>query len=169
MAKNKKPAKVEAKAKSKAKEAVKVVANERLVEAIRSSNEAMEEARTKLIGVATVIEEEQCTRAEVVASYMEANGVEKVTAESQASRVMKLVKDPDTLEALRSGAIDLKTARAATTKKQKNPSATKKAENAEKRYNRAITQLVESAKDMGADLQSVMLSVKAALKKAGLV
>lgn len=156
------------KVKEKTKEAQKVTANQNLVDAIRESKEANENARTKLIAVATIVEEEQCTNAEVIASYMEATGCELSTAKSQASRIMGLVKKPEVLEQLRTGDINLAAARAATVKKQANPSAAKKGENAEKRYNGALTKLIAAAKDLGTDLTSFINSVKAAAKKAGI-
>lgn len=145
-----------------------VVANTKLVEALRTFDRSKDETKSYLIDVATIVQEEQLTRAEVVASMIEARGVSKATAESQYSRMKKIFTDGETLEALRSGEIDLKTAREKSVKKQENPSATKKEENLEKRYAGALTKLLEAVKEMGTDLASFLASVKASAKKAGI-
>lgn len=158
-----------AKSKADAKETVKVVANPRLVAAIQAADTAAMQHKSCLITIATIASEEQLTRAEVVVSLMEARGVEKTTAESQYSRMKGLLSDPKILEGLRSGEIDLKTARAATKKEQKNPSAEKKKENVEKRFNNGIKTLIEAAKEGGMDRTSVLTAVKSACKKNGIV
>lgn len=145
-----------------------VVANTRLVAAIKLLEESKKQTQTYLVEVATIVQEEQLTRAEVVASLMEAKGIEKSSAESQYSRMKKLLNDPDLLEELKEGDIDLKTAREKSTTKQKNPSAKKKAESIEKRFAKALTTIVQCAKEGGMDRETVMNTVKTALKKNGI-
>lgn len=156
-------------AASKTAEKTQVASNPRLVAALKASDQAKMAFTGTLVAIATVTQEEQLTRAEVVASLMEARAVTKETAESQYSRMKKLLTDPELLEQLKNGEIDLKTARQNTTTKQKNPSAAKKKENIEKRFNKALATLIEAAKDGGMDKASLVNSVKSACKKAGIV
>lgn len=158
-----------AKASAATKEAVAVASNPRLVAAIRSSDEAKLAYKSSLIAVCTIVQEEQLTKAEVVASLMEGRGIEKVTAESQFSRMKGLLLNPEVLEDLKNGIIDLKTARTQTTKKQANPSAEKKKQNLEKRINTNLTALMAAFKEGGMDKASIILTVKAAIKKAGII
>lgn len=164
---DKKKLKKSAGAKAAAKAASKVTAHPRLVAAIRSSDNAMEQAKSLLVTVAEIVQQEDLTRPEVVASIMEARSVEKSTAESQYSRMKRLLTDPETLTALKEGKITLKAAREGTTKKQAAPNEKKKKENAEKKFAKAVSSLVETSKEIGMDFTSVIKAVKAALKKGG--
>ena len=163
--KDKKKKKAAASAKSEADS--HVVANARLVAEIRGFDAAREQAKSFLVGVATVCQEEQLSKAEIVASIVEARGCTEKTAKEQYSRMKKILTDPDALEELRSGEADLKTVRDRTTKKQENPSPKKKKENAEKRFATGISTLVNTAKEMGWDAATCLNTLKAALKKAG--
>lgn len=154
-------------AKAGAKAESTVVANPRLVAAIKSYQVAVEQTQSYLLDVATICQEEQLTKAEVVASIVEARGVKKETAEQQYSRMRKLLTDPDELEALRSGETDLKTLREKTKKTQKNPSTKKQAENREKRFAKAVSIIVNVAKEGGMDRETILNALKSALKKAG--
>lgn len=169
MSKKDKNKKSGAKASSSTKEITKVVANPRLVAAIKAADQAEMQHKSCLVTIATISQEEQLTRAEVVASLIEARGIEKTTAESQYSRMKGLLSDPKIMEGLRSGEITLKAARQATKKEQKAPSPEKKKENIEKRFSGAITSLITAAKEGGMDRTSVLNSVKSACKKAGVV
>lgn len=164
----KKNGKASASAASKVSEPSKVVANARLVAAIKGHTEALGQAKSYLVTMAEIIQNEQLTKAEVIASIMEARGIDKKTAGEQYSRSKKIFTDPDTLEQLKAGEIDLKTARQATAKKQENPSAAKKQANAEKNMAKAITTIVNIAKESGTDIATLLATVKAAAKKAGL-
>lgn len=156
-----------ASAKATAKAASKVTAHPRLVAAIRSSDNAMAQASSLLVTVAEIVQQEDLTRPEVVASIMEARGVEKSTAESQYSRMKRLLTDGEVLNDLRAGKISLKMAREGTVKKQTAPNAEKKKQNAEKKFTKAVSALVETSKEIGLDFTSVIKAVKAALKKGG--
>lgn len=164
----KKSASSKATAKSTSDATSHVTANPRLVEAIKLFEESKAQTKTYLVDLATIVQEEQLTRAEVVASLMEAKGIQKNSAESQYSRLKKLLNDPDTLEELREGEIDWKTAREKSQKTQKNPSAKKKAENLEKKFSKAVTTIVQCAKEGNMDRETVMQTVKVALKKNGI-
>lgn len=164
----KKKIKKSAGAKANAAAASKVTANARLVAAIRASDDALNKARSVLVVMAEICQSEDLTRPEVVASIMEARGVEKSTAESQYSRMKKLMTDPATLAALKDGSMSLTMARAASKKAQKSPSPEKKKANAEKKFAKALSTIVETAKETGMDYVSVLKAIKSALKKAGL-
>lgn len=155
-------------AKSKEDQVSKVTSHAELVATLKSVDEAKGQLKSYLIDAATIVQEEQLSRAEVVLSIMEARDVEKSTAESQYSRMKKLFTDPDTLEQLRNGEIDWNTARSRTTTPQNNKSAKVQKKNAEKAYAKAITTLVNSAKIQGIDLATLINTIKSAAKKGGL-
>lgn len=155
-----------ASAKAKATETSNVVANPKLVAAIKSFDAVRAQAKSYLITIAEIAQNEQCTKAEVVASIMEARGVEKSTAETQYSRYRELFTDPDALEAARDGEVDVKTLRQPKVK-QKNPSKKKQDENREKRFAKAVKDIVQCAKEGGQDKATVLNTISAALKNAG--
>lgn len=163
----KKNIKKSAGAKAAAKAASKVTANARLVAAIRAADDGMAKAKSLLVTMARIAQDEDLTRPEIVASLMEARGIEKSTAESQFSRMKKLMTDAETLKGLEEGTITLRAAREATTKKQSAPSPEKKKQQAEKKFARSISAIVETAKETGMDFASVIKAIKSALKKAG--
>lgn len=154
-------------ASAKAKAEVSAVANPRLVAAIKQLSASMIQTQSYLVDVATICQEEQLTKAEVILSLMEARGIKKETAESQYSRMRAILVDPDALEELRDGEADLKTIRDRTKKPQQNPSAKRQEENREKRYSKAISGIVAYAKESGTDRTTILNGVKSALKKAG--
>lgn len=165
--KNGKKGETSSSATAKAKAESTVVANPRLVAAIKQYETSREQTQTYLVDVATIVQQEQLTKAEVVASIVEARGVKKETAEQQYSRMRALLTDPDALEQLRSGETDLKTIREKTKKTQKNPSTKKAQENREKRFAKAVSTICNVAKEGGMDRETIMNALKAALKKAG--
>ena len=165
--KNKPETKAEAKA-DKAKAAATAVANPKVVAAIRADDAARTEAASKLATLLQVVQDTECTRAELVASYIEAKNCTPATAQSQASRIMGLLKDPEVSQKLISGEITLKTAREATKKQQANPNEAKKKENTQKRLNTALTGTITAAKELGIDRASLLSLVKEAAKKAGI-
>lgn len=155
-------------AKAGAKDTAKTVANPRLVEAIRSSDALKEQYKSSLVRLAEIYQNENCTRAEMVSSLIEARSCSKATAESQFSRMVKLLKNPDIFEQLKSGAIDLKVARQATKKKQAAPNKDKQRAAVEKRFATSLGKMLEAAKEGGYDLASILSSVRAAAKDEGI-
>lgn len=153
---------------SKSKEKVVVKANAKLVALFRQYDDAAKEHSSSLVRVAEFVQSNSITRAEVVVSMMEARGIEKVSADSQYSRIKKILTDPKILQELKDGTLTLKEARAKSTKKQENPNKEKQRENLEKRFNRVLTELAAIAKEGGFDLRSTVNSVSATLKKAGI-
>lgn len=174
MAKNSKTTKPESntKAEAKAKEAkaaAAAVANPKVVAAIRAEDEARSNAASKLAHLLQVVQDTEVTRPELVASYLEAKpNCSPATAQSQASRIMGLLKDPEVASKLISGEITLKTAREATTKKQENPNEAKAKENKQKRLATALAQVVAAAKELGIDRTSLKAMLTEAAKKAGI-
>jgi hypothetical protein len=174
MAKNKDkevPAKKSgSKATAKAEASANVTSNPRLVAAFKAYESSKLETQSYLVKVAEICQSEQLTKNEVVASMMEARGIEKSSAESQYSRMKGILTDPDLLEALRSGEIDLKTAKEKGKVRgaQKNPNAAKKKENLDKRMTKAVSQIVACAKEGGMDKASVLNQIGSALKKNGI-
>lgn len=156
------------KVKAEEKQTQQVTSNPRLVSALTNFDEAKAQAKSYLVEVATIVQEEKLTKEEVIVSLMEARGCSRETAGQQFSRIKKLLHDPKTLEELREGVIDLATARAKTTKKQANPSVQKKQQNAEKVIVTSIGRIITAAKEMGTDLASLIQTLKSAAKKAGL-
>lgn len=156
-----------ASSKASAESTSEVVANARLVEAIKGFDVAREQAKSFLVEVATVAQEEQCSKAEIVASIVAARGCTEKTAKEQYSRMKKLLTDPEALEELRTGQADLKTVREKTTKKQSNPSPKKAKENAEKKFAKGLSLVVTAAKEQGWDAATVLNTLKAKLKKEG--
>lgn len=157
-----------ASAKASSKEASKVVANERMVEAVRDSMEKKKEYASSLVTISEIFREEQMTRAELVASIIEAKGVEKSTAESEASRIIGLAKNPKMLKALENGEMTVRAAVAGASKKQANPNKEKQKENIEKRYNTGLSKMLEAAKEGGYTREEIIQNVKASCKEAGI-
>lgn len=160
--------KASADAESKTKAAAAAVAHPKVVAAIRANDTANSAATTSLAALLDVVAETEITRPELVASYMEARNVTKATADSQASRIMALLRSPETADKLRSGEITLKTAREATKKTQANPSPEKAAENAQKKLTSSLTGLINAAKETGMDRDTLVNLVKQAAKKEGI-
>lgn len=160
--------KASTKVEAKSAETVKVKVNQRLVEAIRASDGLMKEATTALVRIGEICVNEQITRAEAVESFMEAREVTKATAESQYSRMKKLWDNPEILEKLKSGEMNLKMAREATTKKQDAPNKAKQEANLEKRWSTQLAALLATAKEAGYDLNALITAIKASAKKEGI-
>lgn len=157
-----------AKVATAAKEKVAVTSNPRLVAMIKSYDGAVKQAKSYLIELATIVQEEALTRNEVVASIMEGRGVEKSTAESQYSRIKALCSDPEALEKVKNSEMTLGQVRDASKKPQANPSKEVKEKNANKRMSSGINLIINSAKELGMDISTIVSSLKDAAKKAGL-
>jgi uncharacterized hydantoinase/oxoprolinase family protein len=159
-----------AKVATTAKETTKVAvtSNPRLVAMIKSYDGAVKQAKSYLIDLATIVQEEALTRNEVVASIMEGRGVEKSTAESQYSRIKALCSDPEALEKVKNSEMTLGQVRDSSKKTQANPSKEVKEKNANKRMSGGINQIIAAAKELGMDISTIVSSLKDAAKKAGL-
>lgn len=155
-------------AKAVKKEKVAAVANPELVEILKSYYESKDAAQSYLIQAGRLIETEELTRPEVVASIMEARGVEKSTAESQYSRMKNILSNPEIRAKFEAGELTLTAAVAATSKKQAAPSAAKQKENAEARFNKGVSLIVSAAKDAALGAAEIISSIRASLKDAGI-
>jgi hypothetical protein len=154
-------------AKSTSKTVVKVQANARLVAALKKQRTAMEESKSYLVEAAEIAQNEDLTRQEVVASIMAARGIEKSSAESQYTRLKKIFTDPDALEALKNGEVDLKTAVQKTSEKRE-PSAKTKEKNAEKAAQTALGTLFKKAKEVGWTKRHLIRMIETGCKANGI-
>lgn len=175
MAKNTAPTTTEGEVpevETKPKKAVKPEAKVHvgLLECIKQYDTHVAEAETYYIEMIEIIQTEQISRADVVATMMKARGISFETAQSQYSRMKGIFSNKEVLEKLKNGEITLKVAREATTKKQANPTKDKAVDPAKKeeRFEKAVNSVVASAKECGFDRKSVLTSIEAALKAAGI-
>jgi DNA-binding transcriptional regulator YhcF (GntR family) len=142
------------------------VANEELVQLLTKYDENVEAAEASFIDFVEFIQKNQVPRPVVVASFMKARKVTFETAESQYSRMKKLLNNQEVLDELKAGKITLKVAREKTKTSQKNP-ASAKPEAKEQKYNNALKAFVAAAKEGGYSLKTVLMGVEAELKSAG--
>lgn len=161
-------AKAKTKTEAKAKPVAKSEANAKLVAAIQKADQAMNIAKSALATVATLVQQLQLNKSEVIASYMVARGCTESTAVTQYSRIAGLLKNPKVLADLREGNIDLKVAMQKITTRQQNPNEEQKKARLEKKFNSTIAALMKICKEGGYDRESLLLSIKAAAKKEGL-
>lgn len=156
---------VEETPKEKTKE--KAVANEELVTLLESYDENVAAAEKSFIDMVEFIQENQVDRATVVASMMKARGIEYESAQSQYSRMKKILNNEEVLADLKAGKITMKVAREKTKSEQKNPKSAKP-EAKEQKYSTTMKSFVAAAKESGFTLEEIMTSVKAELKSAGI-
>lgn len=164
-----------------AKAAPQPQVHEKLLAAISSYDQHIQEAETYYVEMIELVLTEKISRADVVATLMRARKITFETAQSQYSRMKKMWENPEVLKQLKAGEITLKVAREATTKKQANAangnatggtaegagSKTASTETKEARYQRAQKALIAAVKECGFDLKSALMSFEAELKSAG--
>lgn len=153
--------------KVKVKANVKAVANEELVALFESFDEGVREAEKKLVELCEFINEQQLDKATVVASMMQARGIDYSTALTQYSRMKKMFNNEEVFEELKSGKISLKVAREKTKGSQKNPKSAKP-EAKEQRFTTTMKAFVAAAKESGFARKEIMVSVEAELRSAGI-
>lgn len=141
------------------------VANPGLVAILEEYDTAVEQAETFFIQFVEYIQTNELDRATVVASMMKARGVTFETAQSQYSRMKKLLNNEEVLADLKAGKITLKVAREKTTDAQKNPKSAKP-EAKEARYTNTLKAFVAAAKESGLPRREIMVGVEAELKAA---
>lgn len=166
--KKKKATSTKTSADAKEKEVSKITANPKLVAALQGHDEAKGQVKSYLIEMATICQEEQLSKEEVIASIMEGRGIDRKLAGEQYSRMKGILNSPETLQELKDGVIDLQTARAKTKKSQENKSPKKAQENAEKVITRSISAILTKCKEAGISLVDIITTIKQAAKKAGL-
>lgn len=176
MAKHAAPAENETETVAPAVEPKKVVkpeakVNEVLLECIKQYDTHVAEAETYYIEMIEIIQKNQISRGDVVVTLMKARGISFETAQTQYSRMKGIFNNKEVLEKLKNGEITLKVARENTTKKQTHPAKGKlevDPAKKEERFQKAVQGLVASAKECGFDAKSVITSLTAELKAAGI-
>lgn len=155
------------KAKPGAKAKAEATANEELVGLLVKYDENVAKAESMFIDFVEFIQKNQLPRPVIVASIMKARGVTFETANTQYSRMKRLLNNQEVLDELKSGKITLKVAREKTTTKQANPKSAKP-EAKEARYQKALKDFAAAAKEGGYTLKAIMMGVEAELKSAGI-
>ena len=141
--------------------------NPQLVSIIEKYDVKVNEAESFFVEMVEFIQTNQLDRNTVVASLMIARGVTFETAQSQYSRMKKILNDETVLAELKEGKITLKVARERTTQPQKNPKSSAP-EAKEAKYNNSLKAFVAAAKESGFTLREIMIGVEADLKSAGI-
>lgn len=155
------------KAKTGAAAAEEATANEELVGLFESYDEKVQEAEEIFVQLVELIQEKQLDRATVVASMMQARGINYESAQSQYSRMKKIFNNEEVLQELKDGKITLKVARERTKDTQKNPKSSKP-EAKEQKYTSTLKAFVAAAKESGLARREIMVGVEAELKSAGI-
>lgn len=164
-----KPTASASKAEAKVEEVSKITANPRLVAALQNHDESKKAAKSYLVEMATIVQEEQLSKEEIITSIMEARECDRKYAGEQFSRLKSILMDPLTLQQLKDGVIDLQTAKKKTAKSQENKSPKKALENAEKVIIRSCTAICTKMKELGLSFAQVMATFKQIAKKNGIV
>lgn len=154
------------KAKTGAKPKVEAVANEELVNLLVKYDENVAKAESMFIEFVEFIQANQLPRPVIVASMMKARGISFESADTQYSRMKKLLNNQEVLQDLKDGKITLKVAREKTKGTQANPKSAKP-EAREAKYQKAMKDFVGAAKEGGYPLKSILVSIEAELKAAG--
>jgi len=93
---------------------------------------------------------------------MEARGIQEISAKSQASRIRSLMKDKESFEALKRGEVTVRAAvKGAQARRAPSPV------NMSARFDKAVTYLVQASQGVGHDKKTILVTVEAALDKAG--
>lgn len=141
------------------------VANEQLVAILEQYDLKVEQAESFFIEFVEFIQENQLERGIVVASMMKARSITFESAQSQYSRMKKLLNNEEVLQELKDGKITLKVAREKTTTAQANP-ASAKPEAKEAKYSSTLKAFVNAAKESGLGRREILVGVEAELKAA---
>jgi hypothetical protein len=144
---------------------VEPVANEQLVAILEQYDLKVEQAESFFIEFVEFIQENQLERGIVVASMMKARSITFESAQSQYSRMKKLLNNEEVLQELKDGKITLKVAREKTTTSQANP-ASAKPEAKEAKYSSTLKAFVNAAKESGLGRREILVGVEAELKAA---
>lgn len=170
----------DSKAKVSTKTVEEAAVDTELANLIKQYEEVKEKATSFMCDIAEMIGKKNLGRPVVIRTVMEARGVTLETAQSYASRLMKLAKNPDAIKGLRDGTA---TIRETLYNRKPTPATTTDAgaagesgaskpktdtEKKEDKYNRVLKEFVDVAKASGFDYASILAGVKAALKDAGI-
>lgn len=150
-------------AKTATKEKVKVEVHAGLLALTKEHDSVAEKAGSILVDMIELIARDNISNPVLIKTFIEARGVTESTAKSQASRMRSLMKDKDSLDALKKGEV---TVRAAVKGAQarRTPTAASNA----KKFDSAVSNLVTAAKAVGQDKKTILTTVEAALDKGGI-
>lgn len=167
----------------KAKTAPEAKVHPGLLVKIKAYDEAVSKAESFYIEIIEVIQSEKISKADVVQTMMKARGITFESASSQYSRMKGIWQNPEILQQLKDGTITLRMAREKTVKKQAGTVAAEAAkasgtaatpgsggdkETKENRYDRCRKAFIASCRECGYDLKSILMSVEADAKAAGI-
>lgn len=161
------------------------VANPELVTLIKTYDDVKEQAKSYMCDIAEYINKNKLGRPVVIKTLMEARGLTIESAASNASRLMKLAKDPDLIKALRDGTATIRETvyGKGKTSNSRNADATgttgagaaaggnggkSDTEKKEDKYNRTLGIWADVAKECGYSLDTIMTGVRAVLKDKGI-
>lgn len=140
-----------------------VTVHEGLFTLLQKEAAAAEQAASYLIQICELVERDHISNAQGIKTIMSARGTTEASAKSQMSRIRSLLKDQDSLQALKDGNV---TVRAAVKSAQARRAATPA--NKAKAFDAALNKFVEAAKALGQDKASILTTVEAALSKANI-
>lgn len=162
-----------------------VLPNMQLVTLLTTYDELKDKTVSVYVDMAELIGKDNLSRPVVVQSIMKARGITYENAQPIASRIMKLAKDPETIQAIRDGKIT--TSEVFYNRKpggskvgsspggQTDPAnvgggakGTTQAETKEKKYARVLGEFIEVCKSAGYDRKAILMGVEASLKNAGI-
>lgn len=149
--------------KTDTKTKAKVEVHPALLKLTKEHDAAADKAGSILVDMAELIARDNISNPVLIKTFMEARGVTEASAKSQASRLRSLMKDKDSLEALKRGEV---TVRAAVKGAQARRPAS--AANNAKKFDAAVNNLVTAAKAVGQDKKTILTTVEAALDKGGI-
>ena len=157
-----------------------VASHPALLELVNKYDEVKDQARSYMCDMAEAIAKNNIGRPQVIKTLMEARGVTLESAQSDASRLIKLSADADAIEGLRNGSLTIretvygKKPKSATPVAKTgdgssaNPASPKKTDAGKKedRYNATLQAFVTEAKASGFSRSDIIVGVTAALKDA---
>lgn len=149
--------------KTEVKTKVKVEVNTALAALIEKHDAATEKAASFLVDVCEMIARDNISNPVLIKTLMETRGITESSAKSQASRLRALLKDKDSFDALKRGEA---TVRAAVKGAQARRPATPAGN--QKKFDKAVNDLVSAGKAVGQDKKSILVTVEAALDKGGI-
>jgi hypothetical protein len=145
------------------KEKVKVEVHAGLAKLAKEHDAAADKAASVLVEMCELMARDNISNPVAIKTFMEVRGVSEASAKSQVSRMRSLMKDKESLQALKDGQV---TVRAAVKGAQarRAPSAANNA----KKLDNAINNLVTCAKAAGQDKKTILTTIEAALDKGGI-
>lgn len=150
-------------AKTETKTKAKVEVNTALAALIEKHDAATEKAASFLVDICEMIARDNISNPVLIKTLMETREITESSAKSQASRMRALLKDKDSFDALKRGEA---TVRAAVKGAQARRPATPQGN--QKKFDKAVNDLVSAGKAVGQDKKTILTTVEAALDKGGI-